>query len=67
MALARKCDRCGKYYDYYYEGSNAIRALSKDEKGTIIREECTIDLCQDCMVEFNLFMTKVLICEDECE
>ena len=67
MALARKCDRCGKYYDYYYEGPNAIRALSKDEKGAIIREEHTIDLCLDCMVEFNLFMTKVIGFEDESE
>lgn len=67
MAIARKCDRCGKYYDHYDESTNAIRSLRKGENGEILKQNPEIDLCLDCMVEFNQFMTKVLVCEDECE
>lgn len=62
MAMAKKCDRCGKLYEHYPKGkligNNAIRRLCKNEYGGIIFQDNTIDLCQECMSEFDKFMTK---------
>lgn len=62
MAMAKKCDRCGKLYEYYPTGkligNNAIRRLCKNEYGGIIFQDNTIDLCEKCMSEFDEFMTK---------
>ena len=62
MAMAKKCDRCGKLYEHYPKGkligNNAIRRLCKNEYGGIIFQDNTIDLCQECMDEFEKFMTK---------
>ena len=60
MALAKKCDRCGKLYEHYFNSKksqyNAIKRLCKSEKGNIMDEEKSIDLCPECMSEFNKFM-----------
>lgn len=37
MAMAKKCDRCGKLYEHYPKGnkaqSNAIRKIQRDALG----------------------------------
>lgn len=64
MAMAKKCDRCGKLYEHYPKGkltgnrNNAIRTLFKNEYGDFSIPDKTIDLCQECMSEFDKFMTK---------
>ena len=51
MAIAKKCDRCGKYYDLYNtcngEGPNTIKLYRKDEYGNSDIID-TFDLCPDC-------------------
>lgn len=60
MALAKKCDRCGKLYEHYPTGSkpqyNAIRRLYKTENGGITSVGVSIDLCPKCMEAFDKFM-----------
>ena len=60
MALAKKCDRCGKLYEHYQTCSNkqynAIRILYKTENGGITSVGVTIDLCPECMKAFDTFM-----------
>ena len=62
MALAKKCDRCGKLYEHYPNGKksigNAIKRVRKSENGTIIFEEVSIDLCPECMDSFNAFILR---------
>ena len=62
MALAKKCDRCGKLYEHYPTGSkpqcNAIKRLRKAENGVITFEEISIDLCPECMESFDAFMLR---------
>lgn len=60
MSLAKKCDRCKKFYEHYPKGAkkecNAIKRVYKDETGSITAQENSIDLCPDCMRVFNKFM-----------
>lgn len=60
MALAKKCDRCGKLYEHYptgYEkGFNGIKRIEKYEDGRIHFEQSGLDFCQDCMMKFEYFM-----------
>lgn len=62
MALAKKCDRCGKLYEHYPAGRklqyNAIRRLCKIENNGIISEGVSIDLCPECMEAFDAFMLR---------
>ena len=64
MAMAKKCDRCGKLYEHYPKGnksqSNAIRRIQRDAFGGIANtiHDLIIDLCPECMSEFDEFMTK---------
>ena len=64
MAMAKKCDRCGKLYEHYPKGnksqSNAIRRIQRDAFGGTMNayDEWTMDLCPECMSEFDEFMTK---------
>ena len=64
MAMAKKCDRCGKLYEHYPKGnksqSNAIRRIQRDDFGGTMNayNEWMMDLCQECMSEFDEFMTK---------
>jgi hypothetical protein len=63
MGLAKKCDRCGKLYEHYPKGnksqSNAIRKIQTDAFGGTVNaySEWMMDLCQECMYEFERFMT----------
>lgn len=61
--IAKKCDRCGKFYEHYPVGNkfqyNAIRRIQRTAAGetvTCIRN-LTTDLCPECMDEFEKFMT----------
>lgn len=66
MAMAKKCDRCGKLYEHYPKSnksqSNAIsvtlRKIQRDDLGGIANtiQNSVIDLCQECMDEFEKFM-----------
>ena len=68
MAVAKKCDRCGKLYEHYPKSnksqSNAIsvtlRKIQRDDLGGIANtiHDSVIDLCPECMDEFEKFMTK---------
>lgn len=64
MAMAKKCDRCGKLYEYYPTGNksqyNAIRRFQRNAVGETITcvKTLTTDLCPECMSEFDEFMTK---------
>ena len=65
MALAKKCDRCGKFYDHYPRGnktqSNAIRKIQKDAAGGTA-EACAnwvIDLCPECMDSFENWLKNI--------
>lgn len=63
MALAKICDRCGKYYRYYPEGNkeryNVIRKCKIGKDGGLLYSSDIIDLCPECMDEFNNFMINV--------
>ena len=61
MALARKCDRCGKLHEYYPTGNrmqyNAVKCVFKTNNGLTNAEDRSKDLCPECMAEFDAFMT----------
>lgn len=61
MALANKCDRCGKLYEYYPLGDapgicNSIARLRKNDIGQVVWSQKNIDLCPECMKAFNEFL-----------
>ena len=64
MAMAKKCDRCGKLYEHYPNPTgnklqyNAIREIQRNVIGNTINSSYIIDLCPECMSEFDKFMTK---------
>lgn len=49
--LAKKCDRCGKFYESYGNSEmNGVYIISKfDVRESIIKN---IDLCRECMNSF---------------
>ena len=61
MALAKKCERCGKMYEHYPMGNklqhNAIRRIQRNAIGNTINSSYAIDLCPECMNEFEKFMS----------
>lgn len=66
MAIARKCDRCGKLYEHYPtddncedgEQHNSIRKVYRDVNYKLLAETKPLDLCPDCMRAFNEFMSE---------
>lgn len=72
MAMAKKCDRCGKLYEHYPKGnkaqSNAIRKIQRDALGGTVNaySEWVMDLCPECMNEFEKFMTAKFQEEKKC-
>jgi len=62
MALAKKCDRCGKLYEHYPIGDqagvfNSIKRVRKNDEGHVRSyEERSIDLCPECMDTLNRFL-----------
>ena len=65
MALAKKCDRCGTFYEHYPKGNkiqcNAIKRVYNGcffDGSSLIKEERILDLCPECMSKFDKFMTE---------
>lgn len=57
MALAKKCDRCGKFYDHYpiddtVRQYNAVRTIQKKFTGETKNSHAAYDLCPECMASF---------------
>lgn len=57
---AKKCDRCGKYYDSYGinndpNNTNAIMFVNADKDGRYFSHE-VIDLCPECKNEVKEFV-----------
>ena len=55
MALAKKCDRCGKLYEHYYD-FNSCKVMVADMRGGIEKENIKKDLCPDCMRALTDFL-----------
>lgn len=61
MALAKKCDRCGKFYEHYPIGNipgeyNALEKVRLGKHGAVEYRSSDMDLCPDCMNSFVKFM-----------
>ena len=61
MSLAKKCDRCGMFYEHYtvvnrMEVYNAVGKIRRLLNGTIDSCDTAIDLCPDCMAKFEKFI-----------
>ena len=59
MALAKKCDRCGKFYEWYVsdDGANAVGLCQVNRIGDRwIVNKSGYDLCPECLREFDAFM-----------
>lgn len=55
MALAKKCDRCGKLYEHYGD-FNSYMVIVTDKYGHIGATSKKNDLCPDCMQALTDFM-----------
>lgn len=64
MSNALKCDRCGKYYDYYFKREvngvdvrtpNIICLYVADTHGNLGEKEY-YDLCPECMAKLKEFL-----------
>ena len=70
MAIAKKCDRCGKYYDKNTGYKQKVRGTYYYEDGmcfTTVTDACADykDLCDDCLEELHMFLNGAkLIFED---
>ena len=68
MALAKKCDRCGKLYEHYSGEYNAINKVRRGQNGSLEYSGATLDLCTDCIKKFERFiMCLNLVIETEKE
>ena len=70
MAIAKKCDRCGKFYDHYPIGNipgeyNAIEKVRLGKNGAVEYRSSDMDLCPDCMYSFVKFMKGSKVVEDK--
>ena len=59
MAIARKCDRCGKFYEHYPKGNrmqyNGVKRIYRSINGSL-ENELSYDFCPECMAAFDEFM-----------
>ena len=56
MSDAKKCDRCGRFYDIYKPDDNAVGFRFIDSAEYPLRP--VYDLCPDCMGELINWLTK---------
>ena len=61
MALAKKCDRCGKFYEHYPVGNrpgeyNAVAKVRRGSNGGTEYTSKPLDLCSDCMELLEIFI-----------
>ena len=60
MAIAKKCDRCGKYYDKNTEHKQNIMCFTVSGLNTDFK-----DLCDECLDKLHIFLNGAeLIMED---
>lgn len=54
---AKKCDRCGKYYDYYQDQhcNNGFSLVCISKSGNVSRNT-THDLCSECLIKLKKFL-----------
>lgn len=52
MARARKCDRCGKFYDEYLLNSNEFYKVCLIRTENYNYRNSPKDICPECMKEF---------------
>lgn len=69
MALAKKCDRCGKFYEYYPVGNrpgeyNAVAKVRRGSNGGTEYTSKPLDLCPDCMELLEIFINGLNIVTD---
>ena len=61
MAIARKCDRCGKLYEYYPQGGkvqyNGVQRIYNHISGGY-DSDSSLDFCPKCMSAFDEFMIR---------
>lgn len=67
LVLAKKCDRCGTYYNCYHgkfagvaRGVNGIVLADIDNNAEAYYERKYIDLCPRCLTDFQSWITKIL-------
>lgn len=70
MAIAKKCDRCGKFYEHYPIGNipgeyNALEKVRLGKNGAVEYRSSDMDLCPDCMYSFVKFMKGSKVVEVE--
>lgn len=62
MAIVKQCDRCGKFYNPYPMSNNpnmynALRRVQMTDSNMVeLITSSPIDLCLDCICEFDKFM-----------
>lgn len=62
MAIVKQCDRCGKFYTPYPMSNNpniynALRRVQMTDSNMVeLITSSPIDLCKECMCEFDKFM-----------
>lgn len=61
--IAKKCDRCGKYYEIYNvrhsaDKTNGVMFVNIDERGQYF-SNTAIDLCSECMEAIRNFVQGV--------
>lgn len=59
MSDARKCDRCGRFYDIYGQANNAVGFRFVNKWGGRLQE--IYDLCPDCMEELKDWLTNPVV------
>ena len=66
MADAKKCDRCGKYYEYNDDKDDEfmLKKYEPDWNGDLIER---IELCQDCMESFIVWFNECKITDTRVE
>lgn len=58
MALAMKCDRCGKYYELRGYATDVITLKAYNIARNRYRDGARFDICPDCMKLFNDWITE---------
>lgn len=61
MALAKKCDRCGKFHDHYEHNilginANAVTLIRINDVNNHITSSQMYNLCPQCLEDFETFI-----------
>lgn len=60
MAVAKKCDACGQFYEYdsYESHANGISMVHFDEQSRPTKTINKYELCPECMEQINAIVNK---------